>query len=234
MRGVAEHARHGDVVGVESHPPGKPILTVKEAAVHLSIVTVGILIALSLEGLLEWRHHRALAREARANIETEMRDNQKELQKTRGRIDDMSKTLSEAVTTVDAMTTAWDAHAATKLFATPGPTYVMFRFTVAELHSTSYATAQATGALSYMEYDEAKRYAEIYKSQDTYLREQEQTADYAITAASLGIGLLKKPSSSEIDGVKRQLLLASGGLTYEKSFADILLRQYARVLEPAR
>lgn len=53
---------------MEIHAPEKPILTVKEAIAHLAIVTVGILIALSLEGLVEWRHHRALVREARDNI----------------------------------------------------------------------------------------------------------------------------------------------------------------------
>ena len=35
---------------MEIHAPHQPILSVKEALVHLTIVTVGILIALSLEG----------------------------------------------------------------------------------------------------------------------------------------------------------------------------------------
>ena len=35
---------------MEIHAPHKPILTVTEALVHLAIVTVGVLIALSLEG----------------------------------------------------------------------------------------------------------------------------------------------------------------------------------------
>ena len=38
---------------MEIHAPDKPILTVTEAVVHLLIVTIGILIALSLEGALE-------------------------------------------------------------------------------------------------------------------------------------------------------------------------------------
>jgi hypothetical protein len=41
---------------MEIHARDKPILTLKEATVHLAIVTVGILIALSLEGLVEWRY----------------------------------------------------------------------------------------------------------------------------------------------------------------------------------
>jgi hypothetical protein len=50
---------------MESHAPEKPILTIKEAAVHLGIVTAGILIALSLEALVEYVHHRTVVRKAR-------------------------------------------------------------------------------------------------------------------------------------------------------------------------
>jgi hypothetical protein len=64
---------------MDIHPPTHPILSFKEALVHLGIVTVGILIALSLEGLLEWQHHRHLVREANENITQELRENEKEL-----------------------------------------------------------------------------------------------------------------------------------------------------------
>jgi hypothetical protein len=46
---------------MEIHAPSKPILSVREALVHLAIVTVGILIALSFEGVREYVEHRALA-----------------------------------------------------------------------------------------------------------------------------------------------------------------------------
>lgn len=35
-------------------------------------VVLGILIALGMEGIVEWAHHRILEREARANIATEL------------------------------------------------------------------------------------------------------------------------------------------------------------------
>ena len=47
---------------MDIHPPGEPILTFKQAAVHLVIITAGILIAFSLEGVRGWWDHRALAR----------------------------------------------------------------------------------------------------------------------------------------------------------------------------
>src|SRR5215831_16086023 len=122
---------------MEIHAPDKPILTVKEAIVHLSIVTAGILIALSLEGLVEWRHHRSLVREARENIAAEMQDNRKELQKALERFDFMFGQLANAADKVDAMASAWDPAVATALFVVRGndadPSYVMSCYYVADL-----------------------------------------------------------------------------------------------------
>jgi hypothetical protein len=64
---------------MEIHAPTGTVESLKDFGLHLLIVTVGILIALSLEGLVEWRHHRALVEEARANIASEVRENQKGL-----------------------------------------------------------------------------------------------------------------------------------------------------------
>src|SRR3569832_2140529 len=101
---------------MEIHAPDKPILTLKETIVHLAIVTVGILIALSLEGLVEWQHHRSLIREARANIAAEIQDNRKELQKTLDRFDFIFKHIADAAEKVDGMTTGWDPAVASGLF----------------------------------------------------------------------------------------------------------------------
>lgn len=215
---------------MEIHAPDKPILTLKEAVVHLAIVTVGILIALSLEGLLEWRHHRALAREARANIEDEIRDNRKDLRVVRGKMDGMLRRLSEAADTVDALSTHWDEAAATALFAAPGPKYVMDNYDLATLNTSSHTTAETTGALSYMDYAEAKRYADIYTKQEMFVRQQTQSADSAQTAAALGLGLVKKPSAADFDAVKRQLRVAAGELLFTQGYADVLLRSYNREL----
>src|ERR1044071_518176 len=111
---------------MEIHAPEKPILTLKETIVHLAIVTAGILIALSLEGLVERQHHRSLVREARANIATEIQDNRKELQKTIDRLDGMYRRFESPAEKVDGMTTSWDQATATSLFdARGGETNVM-------------------------------------------------------------------------------------------------------------
>ena len=75
---------------MEIHAPSKPILSVREALVHLAIVTVGILIALSFEGVREYVEHRELANHARENLFDEIRGNKKAL-------DDMSVLARNAI-----------------------------------------------------------------------------------------------------------------------------------------
>ena len=63
---------------MEIHAPESPVHSFKDFLVHISIVTVGILIALGLEGLREGLHNRHLVRETRENVHEEMehdRDN---------------------------------------------------------------------------------------------------------------------------------------------------------------
>ena len=65
---------------MEIHPPGH-IQSFRDVAIHLAIVTAGILIALGLEQTVEFFNHRRLVAEARANILSEIRDNKQELDK---------------------------------------------------------------------------------------------------------------------------------------------------------
>jgi hypothetical protein len=60
---------------MEIHPPTKPIRSVKEFLLHLLTITIGVSIALSLDGIVEARHHRRLLHEARASLQMEIRAN---------------------------------------------------------------------------------------------------------------------------------------------------------------
>ena len=61
---------------IHPHPPAHSF---KELLVQLFTITLGVLIALGLEGLVEWQHHRSLVREAREMIDREIEDNRKDL-----------------------------------------------------------------------------------------------------------------------------------------------------------
>ena len=186
---------------MEIHAPEKPILTVKEAIA-----------------------------EARDNISAELRDNRADLRTVRGKMDGMLKKLAEAADTVDGLSSQWNESTGTAFFATPGPKYVMYNYDLTTLSTSSYTTAQTTGALSFMDYSEVKRYAHIYELQEMFVRQQTQSADAAQTAAALGLGLVKKPTPADFDVVKRQLRVAAGELLFDQGYADVLLKTYDRAL----
>ena len=89
---------------MEIEPPHHPIETRRDFFIHLFTITCGLLIALSLEGLVEWSHHRSLVHEARANIRQEIEDNQKAANKNLASTD---KNLQ--ITRSDLATETWSA-----------------------------------------------------------------------------------------------------------------------------
>src|ERR1700742_2519212 len=60
---------------LDVHPPHAPAHGARDFFLHLTIITIGLLIALSLEGLVEWEHHRHLVHEAEASLRAEIREN---------------------------------------------------------------------------------------------------------------------------------------------------------------
>lgn len=81
---------------MEIHLPG-PVASLKEFFRELLTMTAGILIALSLEALIQWHHHRELAQEAKANIISELRANQRELTGQEQRLSSMQQDV-QAIT----------------------------------------------------------------------------------------------------------------------------------------
>lgn len=75
---------------LEVHPPHEPIHGWRDFFIHLTTITIGLVIALSLEGCVEWRHHRHLVHEAEAGLQIEIKANAKEVQ---GALDDVQKEL---------------------------------------------------------------------------------------------------------------------------------------------
>ena len=60
---------------LDIHLPHGKMLGVKEFFLHLFTITIGLFIALSLEGLVEYQHHRHLAHEAEDGLRAEISNN---------------------------------------------------------------------------------------------------------------------------------------------------------------
>ena len=149
---------------MEIHVPSKPILSVREALVHLAIVTVGILIALSFEGVREYVEHRELANHARENLFDEIRAN-------KAALDGMLTTIGRSQDNYRR------AHRAIKNLLADQPSGVdnlNFSPDLAGLSTAAYSTAQVTQAFSYMEYEEVRGFTSLYDMQAQYMTLQDR------------------------------------------------------------
>jgi hypothetical protein len=129
------HAAEEQPVIDDIHPPHQAAHSWRDIFVHLATITVGLFIALSLEGCVEWQHHRHLVHEARENIRSEMQDNQKEL---KGALDVIHKEQAEVKSDIEALK---------KLKQNPEAhgLSVNLRFSNSGLANASWNTAHETG-----------------------------------------------------------------------------------------
>src|SRR3954452_7246811 len=151
---------------MEIHAPHGGIHSMKDFLIHLLTVTIGILIALSLEGLVEWHHHRALVEEARANLMSEIRENHDRLAKGLQAAPDAERRLRDTISDIDRYRNTHEE-----------PENLEWSFGIFPLSSTAWSTAASTGAITYMDYPEVKRYTEIYSVQDQFLSLQQTSLE---------------------------------------------------------
>lgn len=143
---------------LDVHLPHKGIYGFWEFFIHLFTITVGLLIATQIESCVEWRHHGHLAEEARESLRAEIQSNLNDLRRAvpglkqwREQID---ADLVEMKRIQENPDNVKNQH-----------TILAIGFNAITLSDTAWRTAQSTGALAYMPYEEAERYASIYQAQ---------------------------------------------------------------------
>jgi hypothetical protein len=214
----------------------RPVLTLKAAVVQLGIVTMGVLIALSLEGIVEWSHQRALVREATANLTSELEANHQELNRFIGKIGPMRDKLVHTIEVINALPDSAQSQEALSLFR-PGanPNFLMVPWDRAELATASRTTSEITGAFALMNYADVKDYASVYDRQALFDKLQDDVLNSALAAASLGLIVdFEKPSAVEIQDLKRQLRVALGNVLAVEEIGRALGAAYTRALDESR
>lgn len=212
---------------MEIHPPKHPIHSIKEFLRELVTIIAGILIALSLDGLVEWHHHRELAREARANIISELRGNQRELT---NEMQDLPKMQQQTQVLVDVV------HKLQINRNIPVHDFG-YNWTIAELHSTSWDTAARTGAISYMPYAEVKQYTQMYDLQHDFMQLQERGFNSALEVEGLVTLLDRKVntfSAAELSDAERRLGIAMANVRAMQQIAESLDQRYVDLLKSAQ
>ena len=203
------------------HPVSTREHSLKNFLIELATITVGVLIALFLESFVEWNHYRQLVNEARETITHEIRDTQKELQGSLAQSASRSKEYDNALRLAD------------ELIATRKSSVTEFNVgtNLAELHNTSWQTADRTGALSHMQYSEVQKFARVYDQQALYETRQRQTLErVAVVFAILGSGDPHKAPIEDIRQFRSRLLDLKASVFLEEQFARHLVDTYREAL----
>jgi hypothetical protein len=159
---------------LDVHPPPKAIHGTGEFVLHLLTITVGLLIAVGIEGAVTRHEHRRLAQEAAETMTAEVRRN--------------FDSTKHALQTIEAQQAAMNANLAMLAKVQQNPNspeshnaHIDASFGSVDFESTAWRTAQATGALSYMPYDQAQKFSGIYdevqileKSQQVLMEDEAQ------------------------------------------------------------
>lgn len=149
---------------LDVHMPEKPIHGVREFFLHLFTITIGLLIALGLENVAEWRHHVHLRNEADANIVSEIRDNQHELADVLRATSGEAANLQKVLVMLDAKQHNQSSNLS----------HLSLGMELGTMRDASWQTANSTGALSYMEYSHVKGYSAAYTLQNQFVQLQSQ------------------------------------------------------------
>jgi hypothetical protein len=135
------------------------VLTKKGAVVELAIVTVGVLIALSFDGVRGWLDDRSRVAEARVNLTSELRDNN-------AAVENLLKTMADRRMELDHLREIAQLVRDGK----PVSGEATLNFNIPTLTSASRSTAEITGAFALMDYGEVTPYTHVYSMQQKFER----------------------------------------------------------------
>jgi hypothetical protein len=152
---------------LDVHPPHEKMHGWKDFLLHLLTITIGLLIALGLEGCVEHWKQRELQKDADTKLRQEIRDNAEEIASVHNANATEQANLKRILDFLGARKRKqpYDTH------------QIRLDFAMGDLKSASWKTAAATGALGFMQYDQVQRYADVYQLQDKYSALQDQTID---------------------------------------------------------
>lgn len=200
-------------------PQGK-LLGVKEFFLHLFTITIGLFIALSLEGWVEYRHHQHLAHEAEDGLRAEIANNALEVVRQRQMIIDDQKKLEADLKILAEL----KAHPHSKMG------HIDLSVSLGDFDDMAWKNAQNTGALAFMPYKDAQSFSDIYILQDVYFKTVLNSLNDRGNATSLFISHPRDwvPSPAQIDMETDRIGKVQFDLLTLSSVADQLERTYQK------
>jgi len=140
---------------LDVHPPHQSVHTWRDFFIHIGTITLGLFIALSLEGFIETIHHRRLVAEARENIRREIEENRQQLPLNLTSIQKDAARMKQNIVIIR------------QLRDHPRTAHAPIHFEVAwsGFQDAAWNTARDTGALNYMPFNEVQALSQLYTQQ---------------------------------------------------------------------
>jgi hypothetical protein len=207
---------------LDVHPPHERMHGFRDFALHLFTITVGLLIALSLEGCVEWQHHRHLLHDAEIALHAEIEHNAHTVSSLQQQIDSQQKELDNDLTVLDQIKAHPDAP----------PAQLGFSFHWSGFNDVAWKTAQSTGALTYMSYSDAIAYSDIYALQGELFNAEKDVTDEVLLASAFPStqpdGWVPTPAQS--DDLRTHIGVIRGRLMLLTSYLNSLEGAYKNAL----
>ncbi len=139
-------------------PPRAARRSAGEWLFQFTTITIGVLIALSFDGLLRWNADRTLVDEARATIALEIADNRTELDEHLASFDERVAKLDNVLKLLSELDTGVE----------PTVREISLEVHFPSLNNAGWQTAERTGAIGLMQYPEVQQLAELYTLQSLF------------------------------------------------------------------
>ena len=193
---------------MEIHAPESPVNSFKDFLVHISIVTVGILIALGLEGIRETIHNHHLVRETREGVRVEMEAMSDHAVQECSRVGAYSRTLAKLADALPALAAQHPEQVRAALNSDMNPGFFF--------NANSYQVALSTGVLAHMSPAEVSAYAYAAEATANYSTLQKE-AIAAESRAKANVAAHTKPNPDALAAEAETVLLfarAENNLNY--------------------
>jgi hypothetical protein len=186
-------------------------------------ITAGVLIALLINGLVQWNDNRALVAEARATIAREIASNKKDLDSTLEGMDADILKLESALKFADELLTKKKTSV----------NELNFHINLADLSASGWRTAERTGALSHMDYEEVQRLSLLYDFQDLIGQQQRALVSQLseVTAILSGSFDPDNPNRRDLELFRERLMRLRAALVIHKDLVARLAENYAKALK---
>lgn len=189
-------------------------------------ITAGVFIALAIDGLTDWNNNRQLVAQARVTIAQEIADNKKDLDSTIAGFPRDRDALANSLNLANDLI----QHGKTSI------TKLSLNYNLADLSSSSWHTAERTGALSHMDYGEVQRLSKAYDLQELVLTQQRNIVSQLSSATAILSDDFDpaKPNLKDVEAFRERVMQLRGSMQIIEDFAKRLSETYGEILTAAK